>query len=138
MTQTVGAEASGPRKPGQVVQGPADYAAPGELAVPPLLEPVKRCLLGPLTRFLRGLGVPTLSCEVSTGEFAASTDSFDRRGDGFEVSAAGFGLLPNSFGLPRGVSGAPVIPDVASDRLGVPAGGCVFVSFGFRGVVAVC
>ena len=115
-----------PRKPASVVQGPADYAAPGELAVLPLWEPVKRCLLGPLTRSLGGLGVPTLSFEVPTGEFAASTDSFDRRGDGFEVSAAGFGFLPNSFGLPRGVSGAPVIPDVVADGFGVSTGGSVF------------
>jgi hypothetical protein len=71
----------------------------------PLDEPVKRCLLGPLKRFLGGLGVPTLSVEVPTGEFDASTDSFDGRGDGFEVSAAGFGFLPNSFGFPNGVSG---------------------------------
>ena len=118
--------------------GLADYAPPGELAVLPLGEPVKRCLLGPLKRFLGGLGVPTPSFEVPTGEFDASTDSFDGRGDGFEVSAAGFGFLPNGFGFPNGVSGALVIPDVAPDRFGVPAGGFVSVSTGFLGVVSVC
>jgi hypothetical protein len=102
--------------------GLADYAAPGEFAVLPLGEPVKRCLLVPLKRLLAGWGVPTLSFEVPTGEFDASTDSFDGRVDGFEVSAAGFGFLPNGFGFPSGVSGGLVIPDVASDRFGVPAG----------------
>ena len=116
--------------------GLADYAAPGELAVLPLGEPVKRCLLGPLKRFLGGLGVPTLSFEVPTGEFDASTDSFDGRVDGFEVSAAGFGFLPNGFGFPSGVSGGLVIPDVVPDRFGVPAGGFVFVSSGFLGVAS--
>ena len=92
----------------------------------PLGEPVKRCLLGPLKRFLGGLGVPTLSFEVPTGEFDASTDSFDGRVDGFEVSAAGFGFLPNGSGFPSALSGGLVIPDVVPDRFGVPAGGFVF------------
>ena len=87
-------------------RGLADYAAPSELGLLPPGEPVKRCLLGPLKRFLGGLGVPTLSFEVPTGEFDASTDSFDGRGDDFEVPAAGFGFLPNGFGFPNGVSGA--------------------------------
>ncbi len=125
-------------KPGQRRSGGlADYAAPGELAVLPLGEPVKRCLLGPLKRFLGGLGVPTLSSEVPTGEFDASTDSFDGWVDGFEVSAAGFGFLPNGFGFPSGLSGGLVISDVVPDRFGVPASGFVFLSSRFLGVASV-
>ena len=104
----------------------------------PLGEPVKRCLLVPLNRFLGGLGVPTLSFEVPTEEFDVPTDSFDGRVDGFEVSAAGLGFLPNGFGFPSGVSGGLVIPDVVRDTFGVPAGGFVFVLCGFPGVASVC
>jgi hypothetical protein len=103
----------------------------------PLGEPVKRCLLGPLKRFLGGWGVPTLSFEVPTGEFDALTDSFDGGGDGFEVSAAGFGFLPNGFGVPSGVSDGLVISDVGPDRFGVPAGGFVFLSSRVLGVAWV-
>jgi hypothetical protein len=124
--------------PASVVRGLTDYAAPGELAVLPLGEPVKRCLLVPLKRFLGGLGVPTLSFEVPTGEFDASTDSFDGRVDGSEVSAADFGFLPNGFGFPSGVSGGPVVSDVMPDRFGVPAGWFVSVTTGFLDVVSVC
>ncbi len=109
----------------------------------PLGEPVERCLLVPLKRFLGGLGVPTRSFEVPefdvpTGEFDVPTDSFDGRVDGFEVSAAGLGFLLNGFGFSTGVSGGLVIPDVVPDRFGVPAGGFVFVSTGFVGVASVC
>lgn len=84
-------------------------------------ELVKRCLSGPLKRFLGGLAAPTLSLEVPTEEFDAPTDLFDGGVDGFEGSAAAFGLLLNGFGFPGGVSGWIVIPGVAPDKFGVPA-----------------
>ena len=122
--------------PASVIWGLADYAAPGELTVLPLGEPVKRCLLGPVKRFLGGLGALSLSFEAPTGEFDVPTDSFDGRVDGFEVSAAGFGLLPNGFGFPSGASGGLVIPDVVPDRVGVPASGFVFLSSRVLGVAS--
>lgn len=124
-------------EPGSVVAGLADYAAPGELAVLPLGEPVKRCSLGPVKRFLGGLGAPVLSFDVATGEFDVPTDWFDGWGDEFEVSAAGFGFLPNGLGFPSDIGGGLVIPDVVPDRFGVPAGGFVFVLTGLLGVASV-
>ena len=99
-------------------------------------EPVKRCLLFPLKRFLGEPGMPTLSFEVRSGEFAASTDSFDGRVDGLEVSEAGAGFFPDGFGFPTGFSGELVISDVVPDEFGVPTDESIVVLTGFLGVAS--
>ena len=91
-------------------------------------EPVTRCFLGSLKRFLGGLGVPTLSLDAVAGEFDAPTDSF---------SSAGFGFLPNGLGFRGGVAGGLVSSDGDPDMVGVSAGGSAFVSSDFTGVASV-
>ena len=48
-----------------------------ELAGMPLGESVKRCFLGPLNRFLGGLGVPPLPFDAETGVFDPPADWCD-------------------------------------------------------------
>jgi hypothetical protein len=91
--------------------------------VPSLGEPVTRCILGSVKRFLAGLGMPTLWADAA--------------GDGFEVTSAGFGFFPNGLGFRGGVTGGPVSPDVAPDTDGASAGGSIFVSFGCVGLASV-
>ncbi len=91
----------------------------------PLGEPAERCFLGPLKRFLDGLGVPTLSFEVSPELFDAPADFVDGWIGESGLSTTGFGFLANGFGFPGPDTVGLIVPDGAADTSGVSAGGSV-------------
>ena len=94
----------------------SDYDASGEFAAVPLDESADRCFLGPLTRLLDGLGVPTLSFEVSPEPFDALADLFDGRIGESGVSTAGFGFLANGFGFPAAADPSSAQPKPSAWR----------------------